>query len=604
VSEKEGEITLGGHPFKLAAGSVPRRIDQERYPGRIITGNLGASDEVKAPAWVMQDFSGGQGVYLMDPDTQMDRYWVGLGDFRSTHFGSPACAYDAAGGDYTALAEYGGAIYGFDTHAWKRDDAANTWADKGALAGGALAGPIEYKGKLYVACGSSGYSYSADGATWSNVAGEATISFCIFDGNLVKIDGSGNIETSTDGTTWTAVLTMTYPAGYYSHLFVFFNNAGDPCIYVSHKRGFDWIDIYNKKAFPTGLILPKHPYGGKAAGVWRGDYAFYSAGLSAYGYTPGNVREIGLDRDDGVSSEMRGNLVDMASGHMSLYAGLDNTSALAAAPLAGHSTRWRANAPKIMGGSVGYSFIMEYNGSGWQAKWQSASQALPMRCLLISDAYDYRLWWVADGHVWYMKRPLGVTDPKMVMDSEYADAAYCISSWFRGGSAVDAKAALMLSTTVENLAAYGSLTISYGLDGSEAWTQIGVYTADNIPDILFLQGEGLEFERIRFKIELNGKPGRIKTVGGWIIAIKLRYRHALPKLRTWAVTIDCTAEYGGLQPRQQLALLSEYSASRVLVPFMFEWPEVVYWVDVNLQGQESTGRLRKSQYQVMLSECV
>jgi hypothetical protein len=597
MTDREKEISLGGNIFRVVQG--PRRADLERYPGRIVTGNLINSDEVRAPSWVVSDLSGGQGIFLMDPNTHPDRYWFGVGEFRSSHFGLPPYAHDAGGGDYSLLAEFGETVYGFDTHAWEFDATLETWTDKGAIAGQALSW-IEYKGKLYVACGTSGYSYSSDGETWADVADQA-ISFTIYDGKLIKLDSSGVVAYSTDGTTWTTLLTLDHPAGYYQHLFIYFNFSDEDCIYVAHKKGFDWIDFTNAQAHSAGLTLPKHPYGGKASGTWRGDYAVYAAGLAMYAFYPGTVRSVGLDRNDGVPANMRGNIIDLAGSHYALFVALDNTSAGVAVQTS-RSTRWHFLAPKVLAPSTGFSYILDFTGAAWRATWQSGDQSSPIRCLLVSDASSYRLWWVADGHVWYRKLPLGVVDPYMSPDSEYGESTTLITSWFYGTSLVDYKAALQLSMTTEG-AANGTITVSYAINGSESWTQIGQYTSDNIPDYAFNSGAGLEFERIRFKVDITRTSTDI-TAGIWVTAMKLRYRHALPKLRSWSVTVDCTSEYGGLQPRQQLALLSSYSSSHVLVPLIFEYPPVTYWVDVNIQGEENTGRLRKGRYTLVLSECV
>lgn len=597
MSAEASEIKLGGYRFRLA--DQIRRIDQERYPGRVITGSPAYSDESKASAWVIQDLSGGQGVYYMDPDTQQDRYWFGVGIFHTYYFGHPPYAHDAGGADYTVLAEFENAIYGANTKVYKRDDANNTWIEKHSLLGQAVCW-IEFGGRLYIGCGSAGYSYSDDGETWSDVVA-AAISFTIWDGKLIKIDSTGAMSHSANGTSWTSLLTLPYPSGSYQKLFIYFNYNNEACIYVAHTRGFDWIDFTSAKSYPTGLILPKHPYGGKAAGVWRGDYAFYGAGLSAYGWTPGNARNIGLDRDDGVPSDMRGLLVDIASAHYALYAALDNTTASTPA-LAGRSTRWHWNAPKIMNEAIGFSYIMEWTGSAWRAIWQSGDQAKSMRCLLLSDVYDYRLWWVADGHVWYMKRPLGVVDPKLVSTSEYDDQATLLTPWFQGKNAVDSKAALEVALTTEGLSATETLTVWYGLNGSESWTQIGIYSSNTIPSFLFSSGAGVEFERVRFKFQLDRLSGVI-TAAGWVIALKFRYRVALPKLKAWSARIDCTQEYAGLAPRKQIELLNSFSTSDVLTAFVYEYPEVTYYVETSIQGRESAGRNKGGIFDVMLNEC-
>ncbi len=591
----ENEIRLGGYAFRTT--EPPRRTDMDRFPGRVITGDVSETSETRASAWVIKDLTGGIGVLDMDEDTQMDRSWFSLAEtMRSKAFGLPPYAHDAGGSDYTVLAEFEEAIYGADSKVYKRSsDVLDTWTEKHTLLGAAK-GWAEYDGKLYIACGNDGYSYSADGEAWADVA-EAAEHLCVWDGKLFKLSSAGNISYSTDGTTWTSLLDLDYPAGYYTGLFVYLNLAGESCLYVVHKKGLDWIDFTTPKAHTTGLILPKHPHGGKAAGVWRGDYVMYGAGLSAYAWTPGQIRAVGLDRDDGVPASMRGVLVDLASGHYALYAALDNT--LASTPvLAGRSTRWHFNAPKIMNEAVGFSFVLAWNGTGWHPIWMSGEQDKAIRCMLVSDAHsDYRLWFVADGHVWYIRQPLGVYNPKLHADSEYAASGQVITPWMDGKMTAEDKAALECIIRLEAASVTETVTVSYGVDGSEAWTQIAQYTANGSYE--FSSG-GLEFERIRFKFDLA--RGSDITKSPWVTALKFRYRRSLSPLRSWDVRVDCSKNYGELTPREMIALLNGYSTQKTLVELITDNSGTSYWVECKISGIEATGKNRSAMYRLMLSE--
>ncbi len=596
------EISLGGWRFPIL--DEPRRVEIARFPAKLIAGDVTESNEQNASAYVMKDFTGGLGVKEMDESSQGDRFWFALAEtMRSKWVGLPPYAHDCGGADTHVLAQYANEVYRVGSTVQKWNDNSESWGSSLHSITGMPTDWIEYADTLFIARGDDGYT-TFDGATWTDVAGttEKAECFGIHDGKLFKIDSTGALKYTTDGSSWTPLLTMTHPSGSYRGLFEYVNLSGDPALHVVHNRGIDYVDVVNAKAYRSGLQLPKHPQGGRGARVWRGDMAIYFAGLTGYSYIPGNIRLIGLDREDGVPVDLRGNIIDLADGHYAIFAALDNTSA-AAPPESGYTTRFAANAPKVGSQSLGFSTVLAYNGTGWHPIWQSGSQEFPIRCLLLSDAYSaYRLWFAANERVYYIKLPLGVYNPMESADSEYAASGVLITPWMDGNMAAEPKTALELAIRTRGLSSTETVTISYGLDGSEGWTQLGQYTTDNPEPYRFGGGLGLKFYQIRFKFELA--RGSDINKSPWFIA-KFRYRRSLPKLWGWECRVDCRAEYRGHTPKQLVEKLIALAdpEDKLLVPFSYKYrTPAEYYVEVSIAGQELTGPEEGGIFTVRLAE--
>ncbi len=490
----------------------------------------------------------------------------------------------------------------------KWNDTTQRWGQVLHTFTGTVVNSCEYGGKIYLARGADGYSYSSDGSSWTDVAGatETAQAFCVFDGTLYKLEPGGAVESSTDGTTWGAVVTLPWPSGDYTTMFEYVNLSGDPALHVAHRRGIDYIDATNKKFYRSGLQVPRHAQGGRGCQVWRGDAVAYFAGLTGYMYTPGSIRVIGLDRDDGVPVELRGNVIDLAQGNAVLFAALDNSTVDSTPPSSNLTTTFGMHQPKVGSRSSGTPMILAYNGTGWFPIWKSPVLLDTIKCIMISDAHDYRIWAAAGGTVFYGRWPSGVYNPKESADSEYAEQGELITPWHDGNMPTELKTAVDFSLAGQDLTSTETVTAYYATDYNEGWTLIGQYTTNSPAVYEFGSGAGLAYHAIRFRFLLQRAVGVANVhLSPWFKA-KLRYERLLPKLWGWEARVDCRAEYGGHSAKQLgeklLALSDPASSDGLLVEFAYKYrTPASHWVRLSLAGQEASGREEGGVFTLRLS---
>src|SRR3990167_7112957 len=530
-----GKIYLNGVPLRLKGEVSPVMLGT---PGpRLLIGDDVNKTNQTLTTLTHPDATLGIGLFKMDDITQANFCWFSLLDtsVRGTlilpeevvTMGAPAALTAAT---LQTMFDHDTYLFGvFSGQLFRWDDSADTWdvviKDFGAAATSSL--QFLYSGTTYafVAAGNVWRtSTPATGGSWTDlgVAGEF---LAVWDDKLFRMTTGGACFVSTDGgTTWTTAKgTVPTQSGWVTGLSTYYDADGAIQLYCITREGLFILDYANATWAKTRLIVPPHTDAGKGASEWRNDF-FYSAGLDVYRYIvapTATVSDVGLNRLDGIPSDMDGIIVRLVPGHNELYALLDSSlSGVRATPnLPGFGAYKRiagpfGNNPPILS-TTGYSSVLAWSGAAWRVLWRSTSTAVPGDAMFVSQANsDYRLVWGTDYSSYYIVLPRSIRNPRRRHTKAFQLGPLTHETpWFAGASRGLTELAVLLFLRATNTSATEKVTVEYGVDLVDTWyaafnkttgASSGIITADGLYEFAFdTVRHGKAFDYIRFRITLE-----------------------------------------------------------------------------------------------------
>jgi hypothetical protein len=590
------------------------------FGSRIVTGDPTRSDQTVVSEWNQGDWRGGLGVFDMDEQTQQDRFWFGtaLGIFKK-QLTLPFQAIDTGRGSLTTdqviskFLEYNSAVYAaFGAYIKKWNDTTKNWDDERTLAD-APTDAIVYNERPYWFTGDS-YDYF-DGAEWNRVDVPGQYA-CIYDNKLVSIDNSGQIRWTIDGENWTNNVKLPLQGGSYNDMITYWNNAGEPTIFVGTKEGVWSVDFWAQSAYQTAVQYAPNAKAGRLL-VAKDGNLFVSDGLMIMRFTGNTVTNIGFDLDDGLPVDLRGNVVSFANTPNWPIVVFD------ASTVSADTTDWiyhgQFTGSEVVNTSSGFSAIIAWSGTGWHVLYLSSRINQGSRTALFTTSYgENRLWFGVDGVAKYIRMPEGVYNPLFDPFARYASDGYMETSWFDAKFSEAPKIAISLKVRCKNLGSAGEpdpnkhINVYYATDDSTAWQSLGT-VRENGPTVLYFNTggkRGLQFEKIRFRYELATTDSTTTPV---LIYASLRYRIVPKTTRAWNFQIDVSQPYKGRSPSELIRCLSCASDSRypdaasdekTLGEFCFRSgdTEVETWTDwvviSGLNAQQWTGADEKAIYNI------
>lgn len=604
----ENEVSLYGVPYPIVRPITPHRV--QPFGGRFVIGDPTRSDQLVISEWIMADWRGGLGVFEMDERTQQDRFWDanGLTMFKR-QFTPPLAATDTGNGSATgspvvyAFAELGSNLYAaFGTAVKQFNNSTGIWGSTLVTLAGNPFSAIVFDGKLYFFC-STAYDYSADGSTWTRVT-ETGRYACIFDDKLVTLDNNGLVKYSLDGVSWLNLLQLPLAAGNYNGLDSFWNGANEPCLVVGTKYGLYTLDFWTQKYYETVLRFAPSSYGGRLL-PWKDGNLYVADGLPIHRFSGSSVAPVGLDRDDGLPSDFRGNIVNFARSPNWLIAVLDATSVNAS------TTGWIYGAAPlgadVVNKAVGFSAILAWTGVGWHFLFKSSSLNTGSQVAFFSTVHsEYRLWFGADGKAYYIVVPEGVYNPLDDASARYALTGDLTTPCFDGGFTESPKVAVSLALRGKNLTSTNYYTVYYAMDGATTWTLLTTATTNNPSPVRFAGGPGVEFKNIRFKFVATGDAAATPPA---LLFASLRLRKVPATVWGWSFQVDCTKPYRGRSSTELIRSLKLAGDSKTpdgtdLTMGEFTFRDgtdalQTFWVSVtNLVGREWTGEDERAVFDV------
>lgn len=563
---------------------------------------IGATDVNSHPVlatWGISDLTGGHGLANHQAGVTDQRYRYGTLDVSRPGQWAGRWKVNTETGTAGAFMPLGDLLYsgniemygsfGTDLHVW--NESTDAWTDTTANLAGTPVNPgVAFKGtgtlKLFIPTGSTGYS-TYTGATKADVAASgstpAATMFCVFGGtSLVCLDTVGQLWHSEDGSTWASFSTD----GKVDESLTAYglretrDAMGNPVLILNTSGGAYTFDPAGPTLYPLDLKFPTHPYQGRAAAVWRGDY-FISVGMGVHSYTGGNIGAMGLDRDEGIpyNYSKTGRIVSFAPEYNSLYALTD---------------AFRAT-------------VQRWDGFGWHSVWEASvsdSHQTPSKIVVSSARGNYRLWWGHGTDSLTIELPIAYNNPRQVIDDSLSSmlesSGYFDTGMTNMGMPGSKKIAVALGVRVEAsddlialdfpvTASYRTVEADWFTDLSGPYDENGtvITPSGTIADTYFYWFDS-GFEGVTFdEIEL-----RITSAYANYVVIKwvaLYFMKVIAGNLAWTVTLDLTNTYEDQSPAQMNAALDSYITSENIVDFIYR--DTTYKVRVaSWSGADSSGR--------------
>ena len=637
------EISLNGvyYPITRPVRSTLASI----YPAKVVIGDTTKDDQLRSSIVAWSDWRGGIGINRMEGAADVNRAWFSTCQLRyknhlvlanlATATTTPSHSLGQA--TIGAIETFGGEVYA----AWNGGGGATPkifkYANGGDSWGSALttsgitdavtdslvftdAGGTSYLVLAHYDSGGSGYSYSSNGTSWTTDATDTKF-LTVWDDRLWGISHEGQLwSAAAIGTEYNdAVLPL--PDGSVTSLFVARNAMGIPIIYAATTEGLFAHDADNAMWSATQFTLPIHPDNGKGSTRWR-DSVYIPSGNGIYKYINGSnsavVTVIGPDRDDGLPSDKRGAIRTMAGSHNELLIGVDAQVGAAAVATDAISRQWQSHVGSaVMADDTGSSTILGYNELGWETKWIAGDTGTTFDDMHVSTAYNtYRVWWGANGVVYFMNLPKDIINPSEVDDFAYATSGVHDTPWFNAGQSEVDKLALNLRIECQDLSANETVLVQYATDYSESYTTAvtlnsttmggasGTYT------YTFGSSAGTTFRAIKFRLTLSRSTatttGLEKFNSPDVVSLTLEWRKKLPAKWGHTVEVDLHNSYKGKESKDLRSALISAIESTTLVEFTYRDDSGGtrnYYVDVMAAvGMEYTGRDERGTTQISVVE--
>ena len=475
------------------------------YPAKIVIGDTDKDSNPRSSIVGWSDWRGGIGINRMEGAGDVNRAWFSTCQLRyKNHLVLPPLANSTTTPAHSlgkatigAIETFEDEVYAFwnggsgaTPELYKFLNGAETWDDTGITTYGSGSANIvdqvtdsivftnsvdSYLIFAHSDTNGSGYSYSTDGGTWVTNS-ENTKFLAIWDDRLWGISNEGQLwSASVVGTQYSDAKLPT-PDGSVTALFVARNAAGIAILYAMTTFGLYAHDSDNARWDKTELELPPHPDNGKGTTRWR-DSVYIPSGNGIYKYINGSnsavVTIVGPDRDDGLPSDKRGAIRTMAGSHNELLVGID--AQLGADPMAYNelSRQWTSHfGSPIVAADTGYSTVLGNNELGWEEKWISTDLGTPFDKMHVSTASNhYRLWWGADGAMYFMELQRDIINPSEVDDFPYGTSGVHETPWFNAGQSEIDKLALTLRIECQDLSTTEKVKVEYATDYVESYTE-------------------------------------------------------------------------------------------------------------------------------------
>lgn len=507
------EISLNGvyYPITRPIRSTLASI----YPAKVVIGDTSKDDQLRSSIIAWADWRGGIGVNRMEGAGDVSRAWFSTCQLRyKNHLVLPNLATATETPEHNlgqttigSINTFGGEVYaawnggsGATPKIYKYANGGDSWSElttagiTDAVTDSVVftdAGGTSYLVFAHYDSGGSGYSYSSNGTSWTTDA-QDTKFLTTWDERLWGISHAGQLWSAAAVGTEHLDAVLPLPDGSVTALFVARNAMGIPIIYAATTEGLFAHNADNAMWEATQFTLPIHPDNGSGSTRWR-EAVYIPSGNGIYSYINGSnaavVTVVGPDRDDGLPSDKRGIIRTMAGSHNELLIGIDAQVGADAVATDAIPRQWQSHmGSHVMADDTGYSTILGYNELGWETKWIAGDTGTTFDDMHVSSAYNkYRLWWGANGVVYFMNLPKDVINPSEVDDFAYATTGVHETPWFNAGQSEVDKLALNLRIECQDLSTTEKVKVEYATDYIESYTE-AIATLDS--STMFAQVSG------------------------------------------------------------------------------------------------------------------
>lgn len=590
---RRGEVFLNGQIYPLKGGPKNGRVQSvlaSIYPGKVVQGDTGASDRLRASVVSWTDLRGGIGVDRIGGAGDLNR--VQASDCQLRYKGNfvlpklPVATAITGSLTATTLIEHNDLVFftASGTNVFtinSSDSIVDTTHNLGIAAVHAVTGYIGGTVYLVYAC-TSQWEFSSDQFSTSTVNTKNAIFLVIWDDRLWGIDAAGQlwwiaVPTGTEGDCEDdAVLPVPsgLTANHITGMFVGPSADGAEVIYVSTVEGL-WVhDVNNNRFLKTGLSHPRRQDAGSQAQVWRGDI-YSPADQQVYKYSPGAsavVSTVGPDKDDGLLSDYQGRIEKMAGSHNELLVAMNNAGT--------------------------NNSILAWDGIGWQMHWALGSTTSIDDLIVADIGNKHRIYWLHSTNVYYIDIPANVVNPDQGASAgpyENTSTHFIDFPWFDAGQVDVDKIILAVKTELLDVTTTETVLLRFRLDYGTSFTTYTTYISEGLFEALFPNSgtpTGTVFRAAQLSLVLESTGGDTSKTPK-VKSLTLLYRKKLPAEYGHRFVVDLSKAYRGKQPRKMREDLITASQNKTLVEFSFRDDAdgtLNYYVDVaQITGLEGTG---------------
>jgi hypothetical protein len=551
-------------------------------------------DTLSTANW--QDLSGGSGINIINPSTDMGNTWWHIADARGTDgWTCPPEAIMRKPGTYTGnhvpLGRIGATTYGlWGTQLHKWDPDAQTWGNSLGTVGTVVntEGIVTWMGAMYLPLGANGYATISESAPGTPVitvaAGAATpTSNATPPTSAPRVWAFGVHQQKLWGLTYDnyQLFSLTLGGNWFwpydsarstfikvdssaepKLLFEFVNIQQGRALWCSTRRGCLIYDPGEMTWQESNLWeVPPHPDFGRTAKVFRpGEAAWISSGggdLIQYQATgvvvpasgPGGAKQ-------GMPAGKRGSAVSMASDLANLFLLMKGETALGTSDAIVEDAS--GSDPLYLPQETGISSVIAWTGKGFHPLWESAAPGGVPTKIVVSDAVnalgapDYRTFWGLGEESWSMPSRLTTHSSRQAVQIgtgwRFATSGYIDLGEFSGGSLANRKLISHAALFMRNASSSNYAEYEYQTDADPygTWRSLGQAAVQNqrvvLPFGLSADGlfsEGLACNWIAQRVRLTGSGGTSSpVVGGLSLSYMPLPQDAATKTYTIPLPID------------------------------------------------------------------
>jgi hypothetical protein len=600
ISTEYDVIRLDGMPFKAVNGVQVQNLSV--FQRKFVLGDYTKDSHPLLSSWILSDLSGGHGISELQEGADSARFRWGVMEARrprqitipplvELHDG-PAVETCYPLGDLNDKA-----YFAFGTVIAYWDAATEAMVDTGDVLTGVAGRPTIWRGDMYIPCGSSGYDIY-DGTTVTPNASPDAKDFLVFSESLLCVDTDGQLHQSTNGTTWNNLgVDAKLPVGVPRNLLMYFDKSGVPTPFLVTDRSIWAIDLSGPSMYLTELQFPPHRDQGLGSAVWRGDL-FTSVGMGVFRYNGDTVSAIGLDRDHGLPTEIRGRIKDICNEYNSMWALVENANEQVGS--LEEVWEWNSFDDEFSANLTSTrSSLHQFTGFGWHCAWESSGEyASPSWMVVTSVDDEYRLWWGAGTQAATMLLPIDFANARAMIesgDTKFAETGYFYSGHFDANMGNYLKIANAVRIRARYMDHGDKIRVTYycGCQANPVETPLGEVTANG--DTVLYFGDldpttgknmGSPFHEIelRFYFERGTEP----TSAPVMESCTLTFLKIMPGSLSWTTQLDMSAPFMGNNQEAMNAKLDDLLLSSRF--FTLEHRDAAYRVRLAMiSGSEFTG---------------
>ena len=595
--------------------------------------NLGPTDLVHddtLSSLNFMDLSGGQGIAIINPASDLGKTWWHVADARGTDgWTTPPEAISRKPASYSGncvpLGRLGAssyALWGTAIHQWD-PDAQTVGASLGTV--GTVVnteGIVVFNNTMYFPLGASGYSYVAESAPGTlgaitTVTGAAapTSNSPVPTSNprvhafAVHQQKLWAITTAADGHVLASSLTgatasWNWPYDTSRPAFIKIETSAEPrtlfeftnvqqtnrALWCACRRGCLIYDPGEMTWQESNLWdVPPHPDFGRAAKVFRpGEAAWISSGGGdAIQYTASGVVVPASGpggNGQGMPAGKRGSIVSFASDLANMYALVKGETPPGSSASITEDTS--GDDPLYIPDAVSSSSVIAYTGKGWHPLWESSGAGVPTK-IVVADAVkddgtvDYRAFWGVGEEMWSMACRLTTYSSRQAIHlglERFASSGYIEWGEFHGGSIANKKLASHVSIFLSNADAANYVEYDYQTNAQQdgSWITLGRAAIEHERVVLpfgvsadGLWSAGLSWHWIKQRLRFIGQGGTNAPV---VSGISLAYMPLPQDAASHTYTVPLPVEvcpWSGLTREQIVSRLEAHVQSEEFLLLKF-----------------------------------